>query len=69
VALQEPRYPDKPKKRNGNQTIRSLLIGEKPIDVEVVYCYYLRRSDNRTAFEIPPEYKEFGELFEEEAPN
>jgi hypothetical protein len=69
VALQEPRCPDKPKKRNGNQTIRSLLIGEKPTDVEVVCCYHLGRSDDRTAFEIPPEYKEFGELFEEEAPD
>jgi hypothetical protein len=40
----------------------------RPSNVEVVCCYRLERLDDRSAFEIPKEYKEFGELFTEEAP-
>jgi len=40
----------------------------RPTNVEVVCCYLLERQSDKTAFIIPPEYKEFVELFTEEAP-
>ena len=68
LAFQDHRIPDEPRTRRGYQTVKSLIIEDKPTNVEVVCCYRLERSDARTAFEIPPEYREFGELFTDEAP-
>jgi transposase InsO family protein len=56
------------KGRLGVREIHSLQRTE-PITVEVVSCYRLEKFlEDKPAFEIPSEYKEFSELFTEEAP-
>jgi transposase InsO family protein len=66
LTIQKNRYPVQNLRR---QIARkpSSLQGKEPTNVEVVTCYRLEKR-SEIAFEIPPEYKEFAILFEEEAP-
>ena len=41
-------------------------LRERPIPVKVA-CYYRLKIEDRLTFQIPLEYKEFAELFEEES--
>ena len=68
ITMPTNRYSDQGGTRTAVPTVKSLQW-MKPTDVEVVCCYRLeRRLEDQPTFEIPPEYREFSELFEEEAP-
>ena len=61
---------DNPIQAKGRLRVRKQLSPQRkrPNNVEVVYCYRLERQTDKPAFEIPQEYREFSELFNEEAP-
>lgn len=68
ITLPKPRYSDQGELRFAVPTVKSLQR-MKPTDVEVVCCYRLGRElEDKPTLVIPPEYKEFTELFEEEMP-
>ena len=65
MSLVKDRYPAQARKRTRGQTRK--LMRQSTQDVEAVAVCQLQ-EEQKTAFQIPPEYKEFAELFEKEAP-
>lgn len=65
LSLPRDRYPARFGKRIDEQTIS--LLRKSLRNVEVVAVCLLQNGE-KPAFQIPPEYKEFRELFTEEAP-
>jgi RNase H-like domain found in reverse transcriptase/Reverse transcriptase (RNA-dependent DNA polymerase)/Chromo (CHRromatin Organisation MOdifier) domain/Integrase zinc binding domain/Integrase core domain/Aspartyl protease len=64
LSFGNQRYPVQASQRRGVRRTKAFPRG-KPSNVEEVICYQLTRSD-KASFQIPPEYSEFAELFEEE---
>jgi hypothetical protein len=68
VTLPTNRYPTQVKRRLEALPGTKPSKRQRPTNVEVVSYYLLERQPDKLAFEIPPEYKEFAELFQEELP-